>query len=58
MVCNTAEMITLPPSAPTMITGSPSFNSMVGTIPVVRALPGIIELAMPGIGSASFIELL
>ena len=31
---------------------------MVGTIPVVRRLPGAIELALSGIGSKSFIELL
>ena len=44
--------------APAISTGLPSWSSMVGTMPVVRALPGAIEFLRPGIGSKSFIELL
>ena len=52
-------MMTLPPGAPTIMKGRPSpRNSMVGTMPVVRRLPGAMELARPGIGSNSFMELL
>ncbi len=57
IVCRTELMMTLPPGAPTTMKGAPSRSRMVGTMPVVRALPGAIELARPGTGSASFIEL-
>ena len=48
----------LPPGAPAISTGLPSFNSIVGTMPVVRAFPAAMEFLRPGIGSKSFIELL
>jgi hypothetical protein len=58
IACSVALMMTLPPGAPASSTGLPSFSSMVGTMPVVRALPGAIEFLRPGMGSKSFIELL
>jgi hypothetical protein len=58
IACSVALMMTLPPGAPATSTGLPSFSSIVGTMPVVRAFPGVIEFLRPGTGSNSFIELL
>ena len=51
IVCNTAPMMNVPPGAPRTMNGSPSLNSKHGDDPVIRILPGAIELGPPGIGS-------